>query len=275
VTAGFGSIWVTEHDGRRVARVDPATGQVIATVDAGVEPVKLQPADGRMWGRTADAFFAIDPTTNTVTATLAKADVGPAADRAWAVPGGLWVCDGQRLHRLDTASLEPIAVIELGIPCDLVGGTSELIVASTYNGDAEQSGASAAAFVDPSTNRLLATVDLPVDVTVGIVLDDAVFFPGENGSKAVVVDRATWTTRSTPDLGRPTGALGTVEADATSVYVPTLDQRDVLVVDTTTFDVVDTVETLGVHSVTVQDGSLWVAFYDGFLQRFDRGDGVP
>jgi hypothetical protein len=234
-----------------------------------VEPVKLQPADGRMWGRTADSFFAIDPTTDTITATLAKADVGPHADRAWAVDGGLWICDGQRIHRYDPITLAPVAVIELGIPCDMPGGTAELIVASTFNGDDGESGSAAAAFVDPVTNQLLGTVDLPIDVNIGIVLDDSVFFAGNQGSRSVVVDRGTWTVRATHDLGRPT-AGGTIEADATSVYVPTADNRDVLVVDTHTFAVTDTIETLGVHSVAVHDGALWTAISDGFLQRFDR-----
>jgi hypothetical protein len=269
-TAGFGSIWVTEHDGSRVFRVDADSGEVLAAVDVGDEPVKLQPADGRMWGRTTDAVFAIDTTANTVTATLPKADVGPAADRAWAVDGGLWICDGQRIHRYDPTTVEPIAVIELGIACDMPGGTKDLIVASTYNDDDGQSGAAAAAFIDPATNKVLATVALPVDVTIGIVLDDSVFFAGEHGSQAVVVDRSTWKVRDTPDLQRDTGHVGTVEADATSVYVPTLDERDVLVVDISTFAVTDTIETLGVHSVTVEEGSLWTAYYDGFLQRFDR-----
>ncbi|HET9665373.1 MAG TPA: hypothetical protein VFP09_01395 [Desertimonas sp.] len=264
-TAGFGSVLVTEHNGRHVVRVDPDTGQVLATIDAGVEPVKLQPADGRMWGRAADAFFAIDPATNIVTATLPKSDVGPAADRVWAVDGGLWIGDGLRLHRYDTATLHRVAVVELGMPCDLPAGTSELIVVSTYNGEPGQSGAAAAAFVDPGTNAVLATIAVPVDVTIGVVLDDAVFLAGESGSKAVVVDRATWTVSRTPDLGRDTGALGTGETDGTSVYVPTLDQRDVLVVDASTFAVTDVVETLGVHCVTVQDDSLWVAGYDGYV----------
>jgi hypothetical protein len=270
-TAGFGSLWVTEHDGSRVARVDPDSGEAVALVEVAGEPIKLQPADGRMWGRTAsDGYFAIDPTTNTVAATLPRDAVGPAADRAWAVDGGLWICDGQRIHRFDPTTLQQLAVIELGISCDLPGGTTDLIVASTYNTDDGQSGTSAAAFIDPATNQVLATVLLPLDVTIGVVLDDSVFFAGEHGTQAVVVDRDTWTVRSTPDLGTATGDLGTVEADSESVYVPTLDQMDVLVVDTSTFAVTDVIPTLGVHSVTVHDGSLWISGYGGYLQRFDR-----
>jgi hypothetical protein len=270
VTAGFDALWVSEHDGSRVARLDPSSGAVLAMIEVGSEPIKMQPSDGRMWGRTGGgAYFAIDPATNTVTDTLQRETVGPSADRAWAVDGGLWICDGQRIHRYDPNTLQPLAVIELGTPCDMPGGTSDLIVVSTFNGDDGQSGTSAAAFIDPATDELVATVPLPVDVTIGIVLDDSVFFAGEHGTQAVVVDRTTWTVRSTPDLGRTTGDLGTVEADVDSIYVPTLDSGDVLVVDASTFEVTDVIPTLGARSVTLHDDSLWTTGYDGYLQRFD------
>ena len=63
-------------------------------------PVKLQPADGRMVVRTADSYVAIDAATNTIVGTLLRADVGPNANRSWAVDGALWICV---LQRFDTA----------------------------------------------------------------------------------------------------------------------------------------------------------------------------
>jgi hypothetical protein len=50
--------------------------RVVATIVVGGEPFKLQPADGWVRVRTAEACAAIDPDTNQVAATLAKADVG-------------------------------------------------------------------------------------------------------------------------------------------------------------------------------------------------------
>ena len=204
VTAGLGSVWVSQGPFfTTVARVDPDSGQVLATIDLGVAPGKIQPADGRMIVRTADAYMAIDPTTNSIVGTLAKSDVGPAANRSWAVDGAMWICDGQRLHRYDPATFAPTGtVIELGIDCGQVYATGDLVVAWTYNEDDGESGTSAAAFVDPATNQLLATTALPVDVTVPIVLGDAVFLPANSGTQNVVVDRATWTVTATPDYGR-------------------------------------------------------------------------
>ena len=169
VGAGFDSVWVAKQFSEAVARVDPASGRVLATVDVGSKPFKLQPADGRMWVRTSDAYVAIDPATNTVTTTLAKADVGPEANRSWAVDGALWICDGSRLHRYDPTTVSLVTTVDLGIECGQVYATSDLAVAWTYNEDDGESGASAAAFIDPATNAVVAEVDLPVDVNVPVV----------------------------------------------------------------------------------------------------------
>ena len=135
IAAGFGSIWASEVHAGRVVRVDPTSGEVLATVDVGAGPAKLQPADGRMWVRTRDEFVAIDPETNTPVDRLAKVDVGPAANRNWVVDGAMWICDGQRLHRYDTETLQPVATIELGIECGQPYATDELVVAWSHNDD--------------------------------------------------------------------------------------------------------------------------------------------
>ena len=61
ISMGFGSVWFSEGDGGTVVRVDPDTGEVLARIEVGEQPRKLQPADGRMWVRTQDAFVRIDP----------------------------------------------------------------------------------------------------------------------------------------------------------------------------------------------------------------------
>jgi hypothetical protein len=270
--AGFGSIWVSEGLAGRVVRLDPASGTIQASVDVGDGPLKLQPADGRMWVRTAAAYVAIDPATNTVVATLAKADVGPAANRSWAVDGAMWICDGRRLHRYDPTTLAAVATLDLELDCNAVYATSDLVVAWSYNEDEPESGTSAAAFVDPATNSLLATVPMPVDVGGPALLPGAAFFHGYHGSIAVVVDLTTWEITATPDLGVPGGGTGQAAFDGESIYVVTSDEQDVLRVDGTTFAVTDVIEPLGANAVVVDDaGALWVARgqpYD-VVQRFD------
>jgi hypothetical protein len=272
LAAGFGSMWVTQKLGTGVVRIDPSTGEVLATIDIGDSPFKLQPADGRMWVRAIEAYVAIDPATNTVVATLPKADVGPAANRSWAVDGAMWICDGQRLHRYDPTTVHPVAVVELGIDCGQVYAADDLVVAWTYNEDEGESGASAAVFIDPATNERLASVNLPVDVGVPVVLDGKVFFAGWGGSTAVVIDRATWGAAATPDLGRPTSG-SILATDGERIFVPThfaAGPQDVLVVDGATFTVTDTIESLGNNSVAVVDGALWTA--DGHFDVVQRRD---
>ncbi len=271
IASGFDAIWVSEMHGGRIVRLDPESGAVTATVDVGEQPFKLQPADGRIWARLESRYVAIDPETDVIVAELTKSDVGPEANRSWAVDGALWICDGRRLHRYDPATVAPVAVVELTIDCGQVYGTDELVVAWSYNEDDGESGNSAAAFIDPVTNEVQATIDLPVDVGVPAVLEDDVFFPGWGGSTAVVVDRAGWTVTDTPDLGRSTaGSL--VVTDGQRIFVPTdCCPKDVLVVDAATFEVVATIEPLGNNALALVDGTLWTADSDfGLVQRFDR-----
>jgi hypothetical protein len=273
VSTGFGSVWASRQAAwGNVVRVDPTSGDVLATIDVGATPVRSQPADGRMIVRTADAYVAIDPATNTVVATLPKADVGPAANRSWAVDGAMWICDGQRLHRYDPATFQPTGtVIELGIDCGNVFATPHLVVAWNYNEDPGPSGVAAAVFIDPATNQVLATTPLPADATVPIVLDDAVFFPGSMATTNAVVDRSTWTVTATPDYGRELGNGPTF--DGRSIYV-IADDKDVLVIDARTYEQTDVIEPLTIldhlNALAVSPGALWVATgTTGILQRFD------
>ena len=156
INVGFGSVWVSEQFGQ-VVRIDPLSGDVLARIDVGEGALKLQPADGRMWVRTRDAFVRIDPTTNKVDARLAKADVGPSTNRNWAVDGAMWVCDGRQLHRYDPTVVERIATVPIDIDCDFVLATPELVIAWTYNDDPSLSADPAAVMIDPATNGVLAT----------------------------------------------------------------------------------------------------------------------
>jgi hypothetical protein len=173
------------------------------------------------------------------------------------------------MHRYDPTTLRPVAVIELPSTCENVTASDELVVAFTYNQDDGESGTAAATLVDPAGNRVLASVDLPMDPSFAVILDDAVFLPGFGGSRAAVIDRSTFAVTST-DLGRAT-AGATVASNGRSIFVPTADFRDVLVVDASTFDVTDTIQPFEVWSVAVVDGSLWVSSGNAMLQRYDLG----
>jgi hypothetical protein len=277
VSTGFDSVWVSDRANKQVHRVDPGTGEIEASIDVGSVPVRLQPADGRMVVRTADAYQFIDPALNTVVATLPKPAVGPAANRAWAVDGALWICDGQRLHRYDPTTLQPIAAIELGFDCGNVHATDDLVIPWTYNEDAGESGTSSAALVDPATNSVKGTIALPVDVGKPTVIDDIVFFPATEGSTSVVIDRATGTITSTPDIGRSYEHSSDSAYDGTHLYV-IVEGRDIAVIDPATFEIVETIEPMDldpplgiqVNALALGPDALWVVNdQSSILQRFD------
>jgi hypothetical protein len=275
---GFGSVWVSSRVNEAVHRVDAETGEELAVIHVDSLPLKLQPADGRMILRTEHAYVAIDPATNAVVDTLAKADVGPAADRSWAVDGALWICDGQRLHRYDPASFDPVTTIELGFDCGQVYATQDLVIPWSYNQDPGESGASVAAFVDPATNQISATIDLPADVNVPVVLDDQVLFPPQGTEPAVVVDRATWTVVSRIDVGEGSGSQPAF--DGKSAYFITVGpEHNITVIDPETLEVTETIEAFefdapfdgGINSIAASPGAIWVVNNaTNLLQRFDR-----
>jgi hypothetical protein len=273
LAVGFDSVWVSQSRFTTVVRVDPDSGELLAMIDVGEAPFKAQAADGRMIVRGVDAYTAIDPTTDTVVATLPKSEVGPAANRSWAIDGAMWICDGPRVHRYDPATFEPTGTtIELDIDCGQVYATPELVIAWVYNDDAGESGIAAAAFIDPGTDEVLATTPLPVDVTVPIVLEDTVYFPGNGGTQNVVVDRSTWAITATPDYGRQVGG-SEMTYDGQFIYL-IADRIDVLVVDTESFEVTDTIEPLTIiaqlNALAYTPGALWTVNGDaGILQRFD------
>ena len=263
IAAGLGSVWASQGPFfTNVTRVDPDSGKVLATIDLGVAPGKFQPADGRMIVRTADAYMAIDPTTNSVVGTLAKSDVGPAANRNWAIDGAMWICDGQRLHRYDPATFTSTGtVIELGIDCGQVYATGDLVVAWTYNEDEGESGTSAAVFVDPANNQRprhhapasrRQRADRPRRRRV---------LPGPKGNST-----PSSTGRHGPSPPRPTTGdhrrqPDGLRRDSRSTSSPTT--RDVLVVDAHNFEVTDTIEPLsivgGANALATTSGALWVA----------------
>jgi hypothetical protein len=274
---GYGSVWVSQTDGRdpQVVRIDPDDGTLLATIPMPSRPFKIQAADGRMIVRTLASYVALDPTTNAVVGTLAMNDVGPNAGRNWAVDGALWICDGQRLHRYDPATLQPVATVELGIDCGQVHATDDLVTAWTYNEDIADSGSSRAAFVDPATNSVQAAVDLAGDSTVPVVLDDAVFFPPNYSQWATVVDRATWSVSATPDFGQPIEGRSQAAFDGTSIYIIAEQATGTIVsVDPVTFAVTGELKTIAtvpsLNSVAATPGVVWaVSNGAGILQRFD------
>jgi len=92
VRAGYGAVWVASPSLGRVTRIDPGSGDVVATIDVGHEPQLLAIGDNAVWTlNQADASLSrIDPATNGVVATVS---FGEVVDRSEIAFGGgyVWV----------------------------------------------------------------------------------------------------------------------------------------------------------------------------------------
>jgi hypothetical protein len=120
-----------------VARIDGDTNTLIATVDAGWRPVNLAGGEGAVWVRNYDTrLLRIDPTTNTVAATVTAWSEGVArpADTGVAAGGGsVWIVVPNGIGRVDPATNEIVEVIPIGKGgyVDLVWFDDELWASST------------------------------------------------------------------------------------------------------------------------------------------------
>ena len=266
--AGFDSVWVAKQfsvrgaarrsrhrasAGNRRRRLDTVQAATGRRPDVGPhQPTRSSPSI---------------PATDTVTATLAEGRRRTGRQPQLGRRRRDVDLRRQRLHRYDPTNVPLVTTVDLGIECGQVYATSDLVVAWTFNQDGE-SGTSAAAFIDPATNAVVAGVDLPVDVNVPIVLDDAVFFPGYGNAGAASVDRQSWTVTE-HDLGVPLGGSQST-TDGTFIYVPTADRLGIVVIDARSDQVVDKIELLDVNSVVATAEGLWVVDNSfGYLQRFD------
>ena len=178
---------------------------MVAEIDVGSRPLKLQqPADGRLIVRTDDTYVAIDPRPTRSSpprpramSVLRPTAAGPSTELCGSATGSV--------HRYDATSFALVTSLDLGFDCGQVYATPELVIPWTYNEDDGESGTSVAGFVDPATDQVQATLSLPVDTGVPIVLDDRVVLPGRGGPTTVVVDRSDWTVSGHP---RPGSAHG-------------------------------------------------------------------
>jgi virginiamycin B lyase len=94
IVAGFWSVWVASYTDGKVARIDPLTNQVSATVQTQLGATGLAVGAGSVWvtycgcGQTGGVVSRIDPTTNSVVAVV---PVGLEAGFAAFGGGYLWV----------------------------------------------------------------------------------------------------------------------------------------------------------------------------------------
>lgn len=252
------------RDVGRIDRVDPATTEVVASVEVpGDDCQGLGVAFGSVWTCRGREVVRLDLAAGTVVAAIAvdKAPIqGTLAggfDRLWVLVG-----DGSRLVGIDPATDAPDPPIELGLRgTDLAVGEGAVWVVSHLAG--------ALVRVDPVSRQVTARVD-GIGAMFSVAVGEGAVWASGPATVAVAPDTAEVT--ATYDVGAGYG--GALAVDGDSVLVRSQDEflREI---DTATGEVRAVeprpadVDSEG--DVLVAFGSVWVTANDQeVLLRLER-----
>ena len=222
--------------------------------------------DEAVWisNRPKDNVTRIDPTTNTVAATIAVGK-GPCSGLAAAF-GSLWVpnCGDQTMSRVDLKSGAVTTTFPTGIASSegsIVAGAESIWLLTHKNGTLAR--------FDPATNGVVAEIYVP-DGSYGIAFGEgAVWVTSTDHDSVARVDPNTNLIAETIAVGKAPRFIAT---GAGAVW--TLNQGDGSVsrIDPKTNKVIATIE-VGVPGpggdIAVGEGSVWVTAFEFPLSRID------
>lgn len=130
VAVGFGSVWATIYEDGTVQRIDPDTGEIVATIAVGQGPLWISMGEDSVWvsNQGSGTVSRIDPDTDT---SVAEIDIGgpyEGGDIA-AGDGVVWAATGNGpLTVIDQATNEVIQQWEFhGADAIALGGSSAWI----------------------------------------------------------------------------------------------------------------------------------------------------
>lgn len=144
----FGSVWVGNHQGNSISRIDPATNAVVATIPVPGEPTGVTAAFDAIWTYTPiDRLLKrIDPATNAIAATVALDDEGGSITGVQALAGSIWFAgDSGLVRRIDPVALTPLSSLDMASDC-----AGSLAVAAGLLWHAPLCGGSSVAIIDPA-----------------------------------------------------------------------------------------------------------------------------
>jgi len=156
VAAGFGSIWITDHHGGSVTRLDPTTGRVLATIPVGTQPASMTIGAGSVWTANYDGTIGrIDPTTNQA---VSVGQFPHLCGWPTVADGAIWVyeCDAGAPYvaRVDIATGRTTATIPAGSDQSTLLWADDVLWMTTFpDGELLR--------IDPRTGSVLQRVALP------------------------------------------------------------------------------------------------------------------
>jgi DNA-binding beta-propeller fold protein YncE len=285
-----GSVWVAAYDenGSKVFRVDPATSEVVATINLEAVPTwelggeGMASGGGALWvtgGAEEEAVLhRIDPSTNEVVATIPLGG-GSGADVAVGETG-VWVSafgrgPDMRVVRVDPATSRVVATIPVEGDWirEIFAVDGTVLVRSLVGEDSTLTGTVLTA-IDPATNRTVASRRMdephgPFAVWDGVVWAGA-------GHKLLRVDPQTGGLLGDPLAVGKGVSFTSLVADEAGIWFLGYDAHDEKIpatVDrwnagTDEIDVsVDPPESP--VAMAMGEGSLWLLNYEGSLTRIE------
>ena len=284
LAAGDGAVWASRAD-MDIARVDPASMKVVATISSPILewPSLLAVGDGALW--IADALPAtnagpqsgqlrkVDEATNQVVATI---PVGRSPEGMAFTPGSVWTANHRSdeiegapaphtfsVSRVDVASNTESARIAVehradrfddwdNFCCGPQGMTAGF--GSVWVGDATSN---VVYRIDPATNGVIATIAPPdgSQACGDLAADATGVWVGAGCDSTTVwrIDPNTNTVSTTVQLGTNTGPVATGLGSVWAVI------QDWLVrIDSTSGAVLGKNNISGINGVAVGDGVVWV-----------------
>ncbi len=158
-TVADGSVWVGNHRGNSISRVDPSTNSVVATIQVPGEPTGMTAGFGSIWtfvpgGRSVKR---IDIETGAVSATIPVPAPGGSITGFTEGVGSMWLApEGGRLFRIDPADNTATDVMGLGTDCP---GSLTFGDGSLWH--VPQCGAPVVLRIDPQAGDVTATIAVP------------------------------------------------------------------------------------------------------------------
>jgi DNA-binding beta-propeller fold protein YncE len=262
LTFADGSVWVAygDHD---VARIDPATSQIVARIAVGRDPVGIASGNEGIWAvaRGDAAVVRIDPKTNRVAQSI---PIGGKPLQAAAAAGSVWVTNegSGEVVRADAATGRVVARIPIGKEASGIAAGSGAVWATAFrDGKLVR--------IDPRTNQVTQSIDvglLPGEIAV----DDASVWVANQWDLTVSrVDPSSGKVVAVvPLYTRPSG----IAFGPGGLWVTNYDEGDVSRIDVANNRVVGEPIPVGKRPVLLRSGAgaLWVSnAWGGSVSRID------
>jgi hypothetical protein len=168
IATGDGSVWVAVQSragGQNVvARIDPATNEVIERIPVDGLPEWVAIGGGSLWIGLPVAVQRVDPETGQVIA-----EIRGAGGRLTFAGGSVWaVASATSIARIDSSTNDVVATVSLDLPGDgyiiagPVGTAGAVWVIAALDGDASGVASGQLLRIDVDTNSVVARIDLEV-----------------------------------------------------------------------------------------------------------------